>query len=52
MYVTYLWYVHLQDFQLLLSGGSADITLSRLKSVIRFNHSHGSSGNICDRFEK
>jgi len=41
-----------EDFQLLLSGGSADITLSRLKSVIRFNHSHGSSGNICDRFEK
>ena len=41
-----------EDFQLLLSGGSADITLSRLKSVIRFNHTHGSPGNICDRFEK
>ena len=42
----------LQDFQLLLSGGSADITLSRLKSVIRFNHAHGSSATVCDRFEK
>ena len=42
----------IQDFQLLLSGGSASISLSRLKSVIRFNHTHGSSPTVCDRFEK
>ncbi|CAI8007414.1 E3 ubiquitin-protein ligase UBR5 [Geodia barretti] len=41
-----------EDFQLLLSGGSASISLSRLKSVIRFNHTHGSSPTVCDRFEK
>lgn len=41
-----------EDFQLLLSGGSADITISRLKSIIRFNHTHGSSRMVCDRFEK
>jgi hypothetical protein len=41
-----------EDFQLLLSGGSASISLSRLKSVMRFNHTHGSSPTVCDRFEK
>jgi E3 ubiquitin-protein ligase EDD1 len=41
-----------EDFQLLLSGGSANITLSRLKSVIRFNHTHGNTHSVCDRFEK
>lgn len=43
---------YIQDFQLLLSGGSADINISRLKSVIHFNHTHGNSTTICDRFEK
>ena len=42
----------MQDFQLLLSGGSADITLSRLQSIITFNHTHGGSRGVCDRFEK
>lgn len=45
-------YLNNQDFQLLLSGGSADINISRLKSVIHFNHTHGNSTTICDRFEK
>ena len=32
--------------------GSADITLHRLKSIIGFNHTHGSSRTVCDHFEK
>ena len=46
------YFFYLQDFQLLLSGGSADITISRLKSIITFNHTHGGSRSVCDRFEK
>ncbi len=41
-----------EDFQLLLSGDSASISLQRLKSVMKFNHTHGRSQGICDRFEK
>ena len=41
-----------QDFQLLLAGDSANISLSRLKSVIKFNHTHGRPSHICERFEK
>ena len=41
-----------QDFQLLLAGDSANISLNRLKSVIKFNHTHGRPSHICERFEK
>ena len=42
----------LQDFQLLLSGGSENITMSMLKSCFRFQHSHSGSKNIVQRFER
>jgi E3 ubiquitin-protein ligase EDD1 len=41
-----------EDFQLLLSGDSTSISLNRLKAVMKFNHTHGCSTQVCDRFEK
>jgi E3 ubiquitin-protein ligase EDD1 len=41
-----------EDFQLLLSGGCENISLSKLKSCVRFHHSHSGSKNISQRFEK
>ena len=42
----------LQDFQLLVSGGTTDVDINRLRSVISFSNSNGCSTDILDRFKR
>ena len=41
-----------QDFQLLLSGGTTDVDMTRLRSVLSFTNSNGCSTDILDRFKR
>ncbi|XP_015768582.1 PREDICTED: E3 ubiquitin-protein ligase UBR5-like [Acropora digitifera] len=41
-----------EDFQLLLSGGTTDVDINRLRSVISFSNSNGCSSDILNRFKR
>lgn len=41
-----------EDFQLLVSGGTTDVDINRLRSVISFSNSNGCSIDILDRFKR
>ncbi|XP_022781948.1 uncharacterized protein LOC111322968 [Stylophora pistillata] len=41
-----------EDFQLLLSGGTTDVDINRLRSVMTFSNSNGCSTDILDRFKR
>lgn len=41
-----------EDFQLLVSGGTTDVDINRLRSVITFSNSNGCSADILERFKR
>ncbi|EDO37117.1 predicted protein, partial [Nematostella vectensis] len=41
-----------EDFQLLVSGGTTDIDMNKLRSVITFTNSNGCSKDILERFKR